>query len=573
MALAVFTALSLATTSPQSALATPALNAITCKGVYVGSEFYAPTVTWQNIARSSGFTRLFIFTLSVDSVGNITGFNTTLCSNGSYTGDPTWGSKLAACKSNPSSTSVDRIEIVLGGWNSPAFGNIKSLVASQGTGTGSILYKNFLALINATGVDAIQFDDEGTYDVGSMVAFGNMLAGMGVKVTLCPYTNQGFWVNVKSQLGSAVDAIYLQCYDGGQYNDPINWNNAFGGGTKVIPGLWGNTDSTMSVMNKMRGWNAAMNGMNGGFMWLNGNLPSDGGYQWSEALKLGMEMPYFIIRNRNTGMCLDLANANTSDGAPVQLYNYNYNDTAQRWAIIPTDGSQYFKLISYVAAKCIDVVGASQSDNALVESRTYYKNHHDQEWAISDAGDGCFYIQNVHSGKVLTATGSSNFDPVYQLVLTPGDHTQEWKLIPQGDYFINTFANNKYVNIYGGGTADGSGIVQYNWQDQNWFKWSFVNEVYGWFGVFSKNATQKTITVPGGSTAAGTQLQLWQYSGTDWQKVSISPQLNGTYKFNFKNDGMSWDVGGGSMGNNATINQYPNTANAWQYFKIERVHE
>src|SRR3954464_298178 len=146
--------LMLAVASPQYAHSTQAVHAITSKGVYVGSEFYAPTVTWQNTARTSGFTRLFLFTLSVDSAGTLTAFNATLCQNGAYVGDSTWGSKLAACKASPS--TVDRIEIVIGSWGSTAFTNIKNLIASQGTGTGSILYKNFLALKNATGVDAVQ---------------------------------------------------------------------------------------------------------------------------------------------------------------------------------------------------------------------------------------------------------------------------------------------------------------------------------------------------------------------------------------------------------------------------------
>lgn len=71
------------------------------------------------------------------------------------------------------------------------------MIASQGTGSNSILYKNFAALKQVTGADAIDFDDESCYDVASAVSFGQMCVGLGYKVTLCPYTNSSFWISVK----------------------------------------------------------------------------------------------------------------------------------------------------------------------------------------------------------------------------------------------------------------------------------------------------------------------------------------------------------------------------------------
>lgn len=560
-------ALLLALTVPHTASA-----ATPTKGLYVGPEFYAPTVTWQDTARKSGFTRLFLFTLGVDSAGTITGFGHTLCQNGVYVGDSTWGSKLAACKVAPS--TVNRIEICIGSWGSDAFTNIRNLVNSQGTGSGSILYKNFLALKNAIGVDAIQFDDETTYDVNSMVAFGSMLGNVGLKVTLCPYTNQGFWTNVRSQLGSKVDAIYLQCYDGGAGNDPSNWTAAFGG-FKVTPGLWGNTDSNTSVMTKMRTWNADADGLPGGFMWLNGTMGSDGSIKWSEALKLGLDAPYFIIKNRFTGMAVDLVNGNTADGAAVQAYHVDYNDKAERWAILPTENANHFKLMGYLSAKCIDVVGGSTSENALVESRQYYATHTDQQWDLVDVGDGFYNIQNVKSGKVLTTTGTADFSTIYQTTPVADDHSQEWILMPQGQYFLKAAHSGKYVIAQGGGTANDTHIVQYDWQDNPWFKWTFSNKHEGWYGVYSLNAPSKVICVNAGSTTNGEYLHLWDYNSGNVgdQDIRIRVKLDGTHKFYFRHDGKSWDIGGGSQSNNASVNQYSDTSNLWQQFYMERVHE
>ena len=69
----------------------------------------------------------------------------------------------------------------IGGWQDTSYNNIESLVASQGTGPGSMLYKNFQALKNAVpGIDAINDDDEQTYDLNSSTNFANMLGGFGL---------------------------------------------------------------------------------------------------------------------------------------------------------------------------------------------------------------------------------------------------------------------------------------------------------------------------------------------------------------------------------------------------------
>lgn len=248
-------------------------------GLYVGGDFYPP-ITKSTLAKASGFNTLFLFTLHVYTNGDIYFNDTPVAQNGVYVGTNNWGTSLAALK-----PAIRRTELVIGAWGDPSFDNIKTLIASQGTGVNSILYKNFLALKNATGVDAIQYDDEQTYDVPSSVTFGNMIVGMGMKVTLCPYTTQSYWKSVKSQLGTNVDAIYLQCYDGGAGNDPGSWNNAFGG-FKVYPGLWGNTSDCPTVTTRMRQWQETL-GITGGFMWLNGGMPSDP-LKWGQALFFGL---------------------------------------------------------------------------------------------------------------------------------------------------------------------------------------------------------------------------------------------------------------------------------------------
>jgi len=219
------------------------------------------TTTEINGYRASGFQTMVLFSMSVSANGDFNYGGSPIVQNGVYDGPSNWGSLLGQCRSTPS--SVTRIEMCIGGWGDASFANIQGRINADGTGTGTVLYRNLVALKNALGLNAIDYDDEQTYDVNSAVSFGRMVGTAGMYVTLCPYTNPGYWQGVKSGLGSTADAIYLQCYDGGAGDDPAVWDTYFGG-MKVIPGYW-DWERDATFQNKMLAWKA--DGVVGGFLW------------------------------------------------------------------------------------------------------------------------------------------------------------------------------------------------------------------------------------------------------------------------------------------------------------------
>jgi hypothetical protein len=218
--------------------------------------------TRVNAVRASGFNTVILFTMTIDASGNFT-YNdgVPLCSNGVYTGGANWANQLAQCKVAP--TSVTRIEMCIDGWGDPSFANIKNRILADGTGTNTILYRNLLALRTGLGIDAVCYDDEDTYDSASAIQFGNMAGAVGMKVTLCPYTNPSYWQAVKNGLGAICDQVYLQVYDGGAGNNAATWNTYFGG-LKVVFGYW-DSERDETFLNKMLTGAAA--GCSGGFYW------------------------------------------------------------------------------------------------------------------------------------------------------------------------------------------------------------------------------------------------------------------------------------------------------------------
>jgi len=244
--------------NPQAASAVTAM--IFCNG-NLGSAS-GLTASQINGLRASGFTTMVLFTMSVQTNGDfIFSDGSTVCSGGSYAGPSNWASILSQCRVAP--TSINRIEMCIAQWGETSFGNIKSRIAADGTGSGTVLYKNLQALKSALGIDAIDYDDETIYDSGSAISFGQMCGAVGLKVTLCPYTQPSYWQAVKAGLGSNCDQVYLQCYDGGQYNVPASWNTYFGS-LKVVMGYWDSERDTTFVTKMQTGQSA---GCTGGFLW------------------------------------------------------------------------------------------------------------------------------------------------------------------------------------------------------------------------------------------------------------------------------------------------------------------
>jgi len=227
-----------------------------------GNDFYrfSGASSIANL-KNSGWNTLFLFAMTVQANGDISAGGSMLVQGGKYVGDANWAANVDALKSPP--TSVHRYEVTLGGWGDASYDAIKSLIAAQGTGSGSTLFKNFQALKKAVpGIDAVNDDDEQTYDLASSTAFGKMLNGLGLKLTQAPYMNPGFWVQLKNNLGDGCDVVYLQCYQGGAGNDPGTWDAAYGSGFHVVPG----EESNDHAKARWGSW-ASANQISGGFYW------------------------------------------------------------------------------------------------------------------------------------------------------------------------------------------------------------------------------------------------------------------------------------------------------------------
>jgi hypothetical protein len=243
-------------------------------GILGGGPVYKHIPKNIDELKKSGFNELIVWSVEVNGSGdlNLNG-EFPLTSAGSYIGNNTYPDFPTDLKKIKRGT-VTRITLSIGSSNYGDWEDIKALIDAQGTGPDSILYKDFAALKQALPIDAIDFDDENSYDSTTTVEFAVMLGNLGYKVTMNPYTNNSYWTSVVSQINDqlpkTVDGIHLQTFAGGEGNNPCSgWDF---GSVPVYPGISDQTaappyTSPAEAKVKFKNWHSEC-GISGGWVWI-----------------------------------------------------------------------------------------------------------------------------------------------------------------------------------------------------------------------------------------------------------------------------------------------------------------
>jgi len=261
-----------------AALSNPASAQTGYTGIFGGGPFYKNAAANITEIENSGFSEAIVWSVEVNSVGDLN-FNGEfpLTSGGVYVGNqsyPNFASDMALLKQG----TVKRVTFSIGSSNVGDWQDITALVNAQGVGPTSILYKDFQALKTAIpALDALDFDDENSFNSPTTIQFGVMLGQLGYHVMPDAFDDSSYWTNVvtqiNTQLPGTVDGVHLQAYAGGSGNNPCQgWNF---GSVPVFPGLWDQDDTPSQVQTIMTGWHDQC-GIIGGFMWLYDDFVGNG---------------------------------------------------------------------------------------------------------------------------------------------------------------------------------------------------------------------------------------------------------------------------------------------------------
>ncbi len=253
--------------------------------VYAEGKFYSdnPSLN-QSISDllSSGFTTLILSLFHIGSgenEGDIYYNSTLIISKGQYVGDAKWTEQLSRALGG----TIKEVCASIGGGGVVDYETIRTIYnENRQSFAGTMLWKNMQVFNRIFPfITIIDMDCEETYDEASFVAFCQMLVDIGFGITFCPYTEQLFWSNSLAALQAshpgAVKWWNLQCYAGGEGNEPKIWAEAiqkkipkFNTNGFIIPG-----DSTNGGVSAVETLIKTFNNeasVGGGFIWTLDNI-------------------------------------------------------------------------------------------------------------------------------------------------------------------------------------------------------------------------------------------------------------------------------------------------------------
>jgi len=254
------------------------------RGLYPGND------TTYSLLKNSGFNTILLSSFYIHANGDLYSGDSRqpIIHDGKWVGDASYVKRVNDLKKN---SSVTRIEILLEGrwfgqppntfdfirdWYDPSK-TVDGIIT--GIDEKSTLYNICKVLKEVLGADAFCIDDESVYDSPSIIAMGKIAAKLNMHMTLCPYTKYSYWDDIlKSSDGNVVDALYLQCYDGGARNEIKNWVTALKCKQPIYPifmvrGSFSTCDnykgskSVAEIQSQLKGFKADYPEMSGAAIW------------------------------------------------------------------------------------------------------------------------------------------------------------------------------------------------------------------------------------------------------------------------------------------------------------------
>lgn len=197
---------------------------------------------------------------------------------------------------------------------------------------------------------------------------------------------------------------------------------------------------------------------------------------------------FFNIISKVSGIFLEVANGKTTNGANIQI-NLKDNSNKQKFIFNKTiddrkgiiDNGIYEITTKIASNMLLDVSGGSEQNGANIQIWAD-TNEKQQKFEFIYVGEGAYKIISIRSGKALTVSKSgTNYSAnVYQNIYN-GESNQLWRLqkLDNNTYYIVSCYNEKYLDVTGGYTNNGTNIRVYNKNFSDSQKFILEQKSYG----------------------------------------------------------------------------------------------
>lgn len=158
----------------------------------------------------------------------------------------------------------------------------------------------------------------------------------------------------------------------------------------------------------------------------------------------------YLLKNKQSGRCIDLAGGSNTIGNGVSTYSNN-GSKAQSWLLVPCnliESGDYFLLNKSGSKQVLDVPSASFNGGLALQTYAF-NGSAAQQWRLENRGGGFFAIKNVNSGLVLDVrSGRAKSGTIVQQYAENDTKAQLWKYVPTvsggyiqsalGDFVLST---------------------------------------------------------------------------------------------------------------------------------------
>jgi hypothetical protein len=287
---------------------------------------------------------------------------------------------------------------------------------------------------------------------------------------------------------------------------------------------------------------------------------------------------YNILSKLNSNFVLDVAGAETANGAVMQIYGAN-ETPAQLLSFTYDQKTGYYTIINPVANRAIDVASSGTANGAKIHIWDQ-NNTCAQQWTIEARAENEFEILSACSGKALDVSGAvatnSTKIQLYSRNYTPA---QRWttreitQAIPNGTYNISSSLKTHYLlDVKSGGTANGTNIWMYeqNGTGAQTFMLTY-NPKTNYYTIVNPQSS-KVIDVAAAGKTNGTKIQIYANNSTCAQQWRIVSSSDGTYEILSACSGLVLDVQAAGTANSTNVQIYEKNSTPAQKWKFVPVN-
>lgn len=299
---------------------------------------------------------------------------------------------------------------------------------------------------------------------------------------------------------------------------------------------------------------------------------------------------FYMIKNVNSGLYLEVANASAENGANIQQWGADGASSHNVWRAVASPQEGYYYLYSALsdgASYCLDLT-ANKTDNGT-NIELYQKNYKDaQQFMFVENSDGSYTIRPRLNGNacVEVADGSTASGANIQEWELNGASCQNWileKVDAFGvtmdtsvNYMFKNSNSNLYMEVANASAEDNANVQQWGADSSaNHNTWSLKEFGSGYYYIISKLADGKTyyLNIENGSGADGANAEILTNNKTSSHLFKFIKNPDGTYNIltRASKDKSGLEIANAETKSGSNVQQWTLNGNNCQKWVLETI--